>query len=101
MPRRRRRKQMRGLSVVVQEEVDLDLFSAHLFAFRNRRRLLQNGEKVVVSAIPQHAGSPEAEYVSVQRLAGRHTHTLCHRLSSYLPRGRLDLLTERALERLE
>jgi transposase len=32
------RKQMRGLSVVVQEELDLDPFSAHLFAFSNRRR---------------------------------------------------------------
>jgi transposase len=29
---------MRGLSVVVQEELDLDPFSAHLFAFCNRRR---------------------------------------------------------------
>jgi transposase len=29
---------MRGLSVVVQEELDLDPFSAHLFAFSNRRR---------------------------------------------------------------
>ena len=32
------RKQMRGLSVVVQEELDLDPFSAQLFAFSNRRR---------------------------------------------------------------
>jgi len=32
------RKQMRGLSVLVQEELDLDPFSAHLFAFCNRRR---------------------------------------------------------------
>jgi transposase len=29
---------MRGLSVVVQEELALDVFSAHLFAFSNRRR---------------------------------------------------------------
>jgi transposase len=32
------RKQMRGLSVIVQEELELDPFSAHLFAFCNRRR---------------------------------------------------------------
>lgn len=32
------RKQMRGLSVLVQEELGLDPFSAHLFAFCNRRR---------------------------------------------------------------
>jgi transposase len=32
------RKQMRGLSVLVQEELDLDPFSQHLFAFCNRRR---------------------------------------------------------------
>lgn len=32
------RKQMRGLSVLVQEELDLDPFSSHLFAFCNRRR---------------------------------------------------------------
>ncbi len=32
------RKQMRGLSVVVQEELELDPFSAYLFAFCNRRR---------------------------------------------------------------
>ena len=29
---------MRGLSVLVQEELDLDPFSSHLFAFCNRRR---------------------------------------------------------------
>jgi transposase len=29
---------MRGLSVLVQEELELDPFSAHLFAFCNRRR---------------------------------------------------------------
>lgn len=32
------RKQMRSLSVLVQEELDLDPFSAHVFAFCNRRR---------------------------------------------------------------
>lgn len=32
------RKQMRGLSVLVQEELELDPFSQHLFAFCNRRR---------------------------------------------------------------
>jgi transposase len=32
------RKQMRGLSVLVQEQLELDPFSAHLFAFCNRRR---------------------------------------------------------------
>ena len=32
------RKQARGLSVLVQEELALDPFSAHLFAFCNRRR---------------------------------------------------------------
>jgi transposase len=32
------RKQMRGLSVLVQEELELDVFSSHLFAFCNRRR---------------------------------------------------------------
>ena len=32
------RKQMRGLSVLVQEELELDPFSSHLFAFCNRRR---------------------------------------------------------------
>ncbi len=32
------RKQMRGLSVVVQEQLSLDPFSSHLFAFCNRRR---------------------------------------------------------------
>ena len=32
------RKQMRGLSVLVQEELALDPFGAHLFAFCNRRR---------------------------------------------------------------
>ncbi|HEB89101.1 MAG TPA: transposase [Deltaproteobacteria bacterium] len=32
------RKQMRGLSVLVQEELDLDPFSPRLFAFCNRRR---------------------------------------------------------------
>ena len=32
------RKQILGLSVVVQEELELDPFSAHLFAFCNRRR---------------------------------------------------------------
>lgn len=32
------RKQMRGLSVLVQEELELDPFSAHVFAFCNRRR---------------------------------------------------------------
>lgn len=32
------RKQMRGLSVLVQEELELDPFSTHLFAFCNRRR---------------------------------------------------------------
>ncbi len=32
------RKQMRGLTVLVQEELDLDPFSRHLFAFCNRRR---------------------------------------------------------------
>ncbi|MCG8588896.1 MAG: IS66 family insertion sequence element accessory protein TnpB [Proteobacteria bacterium] len=32
------RKQMRGLSVLVQEELALDPFCAHLFAFCNRRR---------------------------------------------------------------
>lgn len=32
------RKQMRGLSVIVQEELELDPFSAHLFAFCNRGR---------------------------------------------------------------
>ena len=32
------RKQMRGLSVLVQEELELDPFSPHLFAFCNRRR---------------------------------------------------------------
>jgi len=31
------RKQMRGLSVLVQEELELDPFSAHLFAFCNRK----------------------------------------------------------------
>lgn len=32
------RKQIRGLSVLVQEELELDPFSAHIFAFCNRRR---------------------------------------------------------------
>jgi transposase len=32
------RKQMRGLSVLVQEELEFDPFSSHLFAFCNRRR---------------------------------------------------------------
>lgn len=32
------RKQMRGLSVLVQEELELDPFSQHVFAFCNRRR---------------------------------------------------------------
>ncbi len=32
------RKQIRGLSVLVEEELALDPFSAHLFAFCNRRR---------------------------------------------------------------
>ena len=32
------RKQMRGLCVLVQEELELDVFSSHLFAFCNRRR---------------------------------------------------------------
>ena len=32
------RKQIRGLSVLVQEQLDLDPFCAHLFAFCNRRR---------------------------------------------------------------
>lgn len=32
------RKQMRSLSVLVQEELELDPFSSHLFAFCNRRR---------------------------------------------------------------
>jgi len=32
------RKQMRSLSVLVQEELELDPFSAHVFAFGNRRR---------------------------------------------------------------
>ena len=32
------RKQMRGLSVLVQEELELDPFSAHVFAFCNGRR---------------------------------------------------------------
>lgn len=32
------RKQMRGLSVLVQEELELDPFSLHVFAFCNRRR---------------------------------------------------------------
>ena len=30
---------MRGLSVLVQEELELDPFSQHLFAFCNRRKL--------------------------------------------------------------
>ena len=32
------RKQMRSLSVLVQEELQLDPFSTHVFAFCNRRR---------------------------------------------------------------
>ena len=32
------RKQIRGLSVLVEEELELDPFSSHLFAFCNRRR---------------------------------------------------------------
>jgi len=32
------RKQIRALSVLVQEQLELDPFSAHLFAFCNRRR---------------------------------------------------------------
>ena len=32
------RKQIRGLSVLVEQELELDPFSAHLFAFCNRRR---------------------------------------------------------------
>ncbi len=32
------RKQALGLSVLVQEELELDPFSSHLFAFCNRRR---------------------------------------------------------------
>lgn len=32
------RKQIRGLSVLVQEELELDPFCAHLFGFCNRRR---------------------------------------------------------------
>ena len=32
------RKQIRGLSALVEEELELDPFSAHLFAFCNRRR---------------------------------------------------------------
>lgn len=32
------RKQIRGLSVLVQEQLELDPFCAHLFAFCNRRR---------------------------------------------------------------
>lgn len=32
------RKQRQGLSVLVQEELELDPFSAHLFAFCNRKR---------------------------------------------------------------
>jgi transposase len=32
------RKQARGLSVLVQEELDLDPMNSHLFAFCNRRR---------------------------------------------------------------
>jgi transposase len=32
------RKQILGLSVLVQEELELDPFSSHLFAFCNRRR---------------------------------------------------------------
>jgi len=32
------RKQMRGLSVLVEDELELDPFSSHLFAFCNRRR---------------------------------------------------------------
>lgn len=32
------RKQILGLSVLVQEELELDPFSTHLFAFCNRRR---------------------------------------------------------------
>jgi len=32
------RKQMRSLSVLVEEELELDPFSPHLFAFCNRRR---------------------------------------------------------------
>ena len=32
------RKQMQGLSVLVQEELELDPFNSHLFAFCNRKR---------------------------------------------------------------
>jgi transposase len=32
------RKQIRGLSVLVEEELELDPFSSHLFGFCNRRR---------------------------------------------------------------
>jgi len=32
------RKQARGLSVLVEEELKLDPFSTHLFVFCNRRR---------------------------------------------------------------
>ena len=32
------RKQIRGLSALVQEELELDPFSAHVFAFCSRRR---------------------------------------------------------------
>lgn len=32
------RKQIRGLSVLVEQELELDPFNAHLFAFCNRRR---------------------------------------------------------------
>jgi len=63
--------------------------------------VLEDGAKVVVAAVPRFADSSESDYVWIQRLAGRQTHTLCYRLNSYFPKEWLGLSTERALRSLE
>ena len=62
---------------------------------------LEDGTRVTVSAVPTLESPDESDHVVVRRFAGRLTHTLCHRLSSYLPGGWLGLATERRLNALE
>jgi hypothetical protein len=62
---------------------------------------LEDGTRVTVSAVPRYESPSDSEYVVVRRFSGRHTHTLCHQLSSYLPADSLDLSTQRELDELK
>ncbi len=93
------RKQARGLSVLVEEELRLDPFSTHLFAFCNRRRnqikLLvweRNGFVLWHKKLEKHRFSwPRDHCMEVIELGGREWNGLLDGMNIFAMKPHSDL----------